>query len=92
MIYLSFKSVILDNECELRQVGGWFCVNSELGNQGGRRLELEVGLITQGKVSVCLLGLFLLRYREFGVWFEFGFKLFLNFWFELLSVKFKSEF
>ena len=38
MIYLSFKSVILDNECELRQVGGWFCVNSELGNQGGKKV------------------------------------------------------
>ena len=39
MIYLSFKSVILDNECELKQVGGWFCMNSELGNQGGRRFR-----------------------------------------------------
>ena len=64
--------------------------NWEIKGEGG--LELEVGLTTQGKVSVWLLGLFLLRYREFGVWFVFEFKLFLIFWFELLSMKFKSEF
>ena len=39
MIYPSFRSEILDNECELRQVGGWFYVISELGNQGGRRFR-----------------------------------------------------
>ena len=36
---LSFKSEFLDDECELKQVGGWFCMNSELGNQRERRFE-----------------------------------------------------